>query len=262
MVPIWLRESNYYKKFLKNETIIDYSIQELEHNNILCYKVIVESEHASLSDLKEVIYFRQSDYLPISYMCTFNIGILPYEYGYDMTYYTINQGIDKDIFRINPDEVIPTEDNEPKNQVKNELIETGTIAPDFSTELNNNNIIQLSDLKDKIVILDFWYLGCPPCHQAMPELIDIQNQFEANDVIVIGINPYDRVGLINDLFENKEVNYFSSFLTQDIAELYGVQSYPTTIILDKEYKVSKVLVGWNKNFKSDIINTLESLIKR
>src|SRR5690606_15334260 len=65
--------------------------------------------------------------------------------------------------------------------------------------LNNGDTINLSELKGKVVLLDFWYRGCLPCIKAIPELNELQKEFE-DDLVVIGVNDVDDNKQVNDFF--------------------------------------------------------------
>ena len=258
-IPEWLRKEKFFTKYIFDESIISTNIENVEYNGISSIKVSFDLKNEAFSDLKEVYYFRKSDYLPIGYFCWFNIGTLPYYYGYDITYNHINEEIADSVFIINPKEVVPTE-SQSNVEIKNELVKEGTLAPDFTSKLNNDKTIQLSNQRGKIVILDFWYLSCPPCLKAIPQLVEIDKKYKDKDVMIVGINPFNESKHINGLFEKRGVKYFSTFMSKDIAELYGITGYPTTIIIDQLGKIHKIHKGWSEDYKKDIIKSIDELL--
>jgi len=75
----------------------------------------------------------------------------------------------------------------------------------FTTDLqlNNGKTIKLTNLKGKVVLLDFWYRGCFPCLKATPDLIKMQEEFK-DDLVIIGINDRDDKEDITDYYTYKK----------------------------------------------------------
>lgn len=130
----------------------------------------------------------------------------------------------------------------------------------FTTDLhlNNNKTIKLSDLKGKVVLLDFWYRGCFPCLKATPDLIKIQEEFK-NDLVIIGINDRDDKEDITDYYAYKKGNYFSTYKTEtDISKNLKINAFPTFIIINQKGEIEKAEIGFDKG---SIRKTIKKLIK-
>lgn len=126
-------------------------------------------------------------------------------------------------------------------------------------QLNNGKTIKLTDLKGKVVLLDFWYRGCFPCLKATPDLIKLQQEFK-NNLVIIGINDRDDKQDISDYYAyKKNTFYFSTYKTSNhISNSLKINTFPTFIILDQKGEIVKIEVGFNKK---RIRNTIKSLIK-
>ena len=64
----------------------------------------------------------------------------------------------------------------------------GNFAPDFTLETPDGGYITLSDLKGKIVILDFWASWCQPCRASFPEMKVFHENYRGMGVEIIGIS--------------------------------------------------------------------------
>src|SRR5271156_7064427 len=62
-----------------------------------------------------------------------------------------------------------------------------TVAPDFSLESLDGKTIHLSDLRGKAVLLNFWATWCGPCKIEMPWFVDLQNQYGAQGLQIVGV---------------------------------------------------------------------------
>lgn len=120
----------------------------------------------------------------------------------------------------------------------NEFI--GKIAPDFKLETVSGTEFQLSSVKDKFIVLDFWGSWCVPCIKDFPKMKEYYNKYR-NELEIVGIAYLDLkrnwklsvkkhelewVNVIND--ETKE---------QDLTITYGVDSFPTKLIINKKGKI-------------------------
>ena len=125
--------------------------------------------------------------------------------------------------------------------------------------LNNGKTVKLSDLKGKVVLLDFWYRGCLPCLKATPGLIKLQDEFK-NDLVIIGINDSDDKEDISDYYAyKKNNNYFSTYKTStNISKSLKISAFPTFIIINQKGEVVKTEVGFDKE---SIRKSIKNLIK-
>jgi thiol-disulfide isomerase/thioredoxin len=60
---------------------------------------------------------------------------------------------------------------------------------DFELEDLEGNMVKLSDLKGKIVFLNFWATWCPPCREEMPHMQAFYDKYKDKDIVVLAVNP-------------------------------------------------------------------------
>jgi peroxiredoxin len=110
----------------------------------------------------------------------------------------------------------------------------GAPAPDFSLKTLNGDTVQLSDLRGKIVALNFWATWCAPCRLEMPDLQARAEQFP-DRLAVLGVNfaeTPEEVAAFRD-----EVGVDFPLLLDpkaDVQGLYRVLGYPTTFFIDEQ----------------------------
>lgn len=140
-----------------------------------------------------------------------------------------------------------------------------TAAPDFQYQTLNNETKSLSDLNGRVVILDFWYLGCQPCIQAIPDLIELQSKYKGNGVEIIGLNPFDftekQRPLLEQSVEKLGCNYPIATIPTTVLEAYKVKSYPTTYVIDKKGRIRFSSYGYYKDLTQDMDSCITSIFK-
>jgi thiol-disulfide isomerase/thioredoxin len=146
--------------------------------------------------------------------------------------------------------------------------------------LANEDIkLTLDDLKDKVVLINFWGTWCGPCRVEFPEIVALEKQYRGrSDVLVLAVscgppNAEDAESRqLKDLrlqtqafMDQRGVDmpmYIDpGFQTRKVVESLGLlQSYPTTLLLDGQHRVMK---RWmNPAHKADFEAAIEELLQR
>lgn len=122
-------------------------------------------------------------------------------------------------------------------------------APDFTLPDLDGKRYQLSDLKGKVVVINFWATWCAPCRKEIPDLRAIYDEYKDQGVEILGIS-LDQIdkSQIRKFVKNFKVNYPILHGTQSelnkILNAYQTgQFLPTTFIIDREGVIRDVLVG-------------------
>jgi peroxiredoxin len=110
----------------------------------------------------------------------------------------------------------------------------GAPAPDF--ELNNleNEPVRLSDLRGKIVVINFWATWCEPCKVEMPFLEKLHSSSQ-KQLEILAVNFDEPSQQVQQFAEEYQLS-FPILLDPggNVQNLYRVRGYPTTFILDEE----------------------------
>lgn len=133
--------------------------------------------------------------------------------------------------------------------------ELGAAAPDFSSVFLDNSPVQLSQLKGKVVVLNFWFSGCAPCIKEIPELNELVKKYEGQDVEFISIT-YDPKDVAAEFIKKHNFKYKHIVDAQNIVDSYKVTAYPTHIVLDRDGKVKMTQFG----YITGIVNTIDKRI--
>jgi peroxiredoxin len=133
-------------------------------------------------------------------------------------------------------------------------VDAASAAPAFTLTDLNGKSVSLSDFKGKVVILDFWATWCPPCKREIPDFINLQKEYGARGLQVVGI-ALDEPGKVQAFASQNGINYPVLLGTDDIAWKYGgIQGIPTTFVIDKTGKITAKFEGYRPRdvFESEI----------
>ena len=130
---------------------------------------------------------------------------------------------------------------------------TGDIAPNFKLKNLSAETVQLSDLADRAVVLNFWATWCPPCRREMPLLDELQKTYDEKGLSVIGLNLSEPPEMVKSYVNSVGVSYpiwvdappgTSGFnRTQEIFSSYGAVGLPTTLFIDRDGVIQRIYVG-------------------
>ncbi len=133
--------------------------------------------------------------------------------------------------------------------------------PDLELKMHNGETIKLSQLKGKVVLLDFWYRGCAPCLKSIRGLIELQEEFK-EDLVIIGVNPVDTREDVLDYFNYKKTNYLSTYKTDNnLSVIFNIEAYPTIILYDREGKMVKKEVGYREGGIKSLQKAVKKVLK-
>jgi cytochrome c biogenesis protein CcmG/thiol:disulfide interchange protein DsbE len=118
-------------------------------------------------------------------------------------------------------------------------------APAFTLKDSEGKSVSLKDYKGKVVLLNFWATWCGPCKIEIPWFIEFEQKYKDQGFAVLGV-AMDEEGwdIVKPYITGKKVNYRILLSDDSTAQLYGgVDSLPTTFLIDKEGKIGAVHVG-------------------
>ncbi len=120
------------------------------------------------------------------------------------------------------------------------------LAADFSLKSFEGREITLSQLKGKVVLLDFWATWCGPCRESIPHLIQLYKDYRESGFEVVGLNvdKGDRE-VVRRFILSMDIPYPVVTAPEDVVRSYRVTGIPATFLIDKQGKIRERVVGYS-----------------
>jgi len=111
-------------------------------------------------------------------------------------------------------------------------LENGSLANDFALENLNAEQMRLSDLRGKVVVVNFWATWCIPCVEEMPSFQEFQDQYP--DMVMIGIDEKEGIDQVSNFLEGKGIDYpILLDYNAKVGGSYNVFMLPSTFFIDQ-----------------------------
>jgi thiol-disulfide isomerase/thioredoxin len=137
-----------------------------------------------------------------------------------------------------------------------------SMAPDFELENVAGGTLKSADLKGKVTVVDFWATWCEPCIAEIPNYNAIRQSYYDKGVEILGVTVES--GPLKDIkpkVEDFKMKYPVVVGDDKVVDGFGgLIGFPTTFIVDKDWRVYKKYLGMTRNKKEMIQKDIEKLI--
>lgn len=121
----------------------------------------------------------------------------------------------------------------------------GTPAPNFTLQTLDGKNLSLADLKGKAVVVNFWATWCGPCKIETPWLVELQNEYGAQGLQVVGVAMDDSgKDEIEKFAKDMGVNYPVLIGKEAVGDAYGgVPALPESFFVSRDGKIVDRIIG-------------------
>jgi len=141
----------------------------------------------------------------------------------------------------------------------------GKTARDFPLEIAGKPG-HLTDLKGKVVILNFWATWCPPCVEETPALNRLQKYIGSRNGVILGVAADEDPAAYEKFLRDQSVTFltYRDPSTRDnhspIAQGYGTSMYPETYVIDRHGKIARKFIGFQHWDSPDMLAYFDSVL--
>ena len=144
------------------------------------------------------------------------------------------------------------------------IVKDGMAAPDFEVTMFDGQKVKLSDLKGKVVLINFWATWCPPCRDELARVEkDIIAPFKDKGFVFLPISRGETKEAV-EKFRNKMGYTFPMGLDTDqsIYGKYATNYIPRNFLVGKDGKIVKISIGYDEAEFAELIKAIEKAIQK
>jgi cytochrome c biogenesis protein CcmG, thiol:disulfide interchange protein DsbE len=137
----------------------------------------------------------------------------------------------------------------------------GRRAPDFTIATDGKQF-HLSDLRGKVVVLDFWASWCPPCVEEASSMNALQQRISTQGGTVLGISWDDDPAAYQKFLQEHGVN-FPTYLDDNrkIGTNYGTVMIPEAYLISRDGRIARKIVGQQDWTSPELTAALDALLR-
>ena len=144
------------------------------------------------------------------------------------------------------------------------LVKVGETAPDFTVEMFDGSAVTLSELRGKVVLLNFWATWCPPCREELTHVqTEIIDRFAGQEFLFLPISRGEGRAAVA-AFREKAGYDFPMGLdsTRAIYDRYASNYIPRNFLIDADGKIVTATIGFEKAEFEELIRAIQSTLER
>ena len=143
-----------------------------------------------------------------------------------------------------------------------DTLRAGAPAPAFELKSNSGKPVSLGALRGQIVLVNFWASWCGPCRKEMPILEQLNRQYRAKGVTLVGVNVEPNTAAAVDWLKATPVSFPILFdVDSKVSKLYQVEGMPNTVILDRKGNVRYIHRGYQPGAENEYRDQIRALIR-
>jgi len=138
----------------------------------------------------------------------------------------------------------------------------GVPAPDFASKSDTGRNVRLSELRGQVVLINFWASWCSPCRQELPLLSKLYTKYRSAGFTLLGVNVDDNRKDAESMLKRLDLKFPTLFdNSKNVAKLYGVDTMPATLVIDRDGRVRYVHRGYYEGYERKYEQQVRELLK-
>lgn len=125
------------------------------------------------------------------------------------------------------------------------VAQEGMVAPNVSVKTIDGKSITFAELRGKVVVLNFWFIGCAVCRGMKPQLEAFKTRFAGSDVVFLAMTE-DPESEVEKFLKKVPSDYLQAANARQAMSQFAFSGFPKNIVIDKHGKI----VYWRSTVKA------------
>jgi len=137
-----------------------------------------------------------------------------------------------------------------------QALKIGDPVPHFSLQTLDGKTLDITSLKGKVVVLDFWATWCGPCRQAMPELKTLLQKYSGKPLVVVSVSADQDMKAPAEFAQANGMTWMQAWdgTGKVIGGVFGVSGLPSYVVIDADGRIAYLMKGWSSAMLSQAVS--------
>ncbi len=134
-------------------------------------------------------------------------------------------------------------------------------APDFELPTRDGSTVRLTDLRGKVVYLDFWATWCPPCRRSFPWMNTLHQRYHDQGLVIVAVSLDHSHKNMKRFLDETRPRFVIAFDREGkVGDAYHVQAMPTSLLIDRHGNIRHIHQGFRKKDTPKVEAQIEALL--
>lgn len=143
-----------------------------------------------------------------------------------------------------------------------ELLPIKSKAPNWTLYDSEGKKMSLAQLKGKVVLMDFFFIGCGSCLEALKPLNQLHEKYKGQDVVIVSMTFRDSKKASAEFKRIYKIKYPIYIDAGQVVDSYKVVAFPTFYFINKEGKIANTIVGFDTKFEKKATASIDKLLAK
>ncbi|MCD8172959.1 MAG: TlpA family protein disulfide reductase [Alistipes sp.] len=144
------------------------------------------------------------------------------------------------------------------------ILDRGDVVPDFTIEMLDGSTVRMSDLRGKVVALNFWATWCPYCVRELDHLKrdNVLARYEGEDFIFIAVDRGEESETVKAFVDRKGYDFAIGMdRSEDIFGIFAEKGIPRTYVIGRDGVVTGYVLGYTEELLEELVSKIDETLK-